>query len=212
MKMFKTITIIVLTLVLMFSILISVLTFALFGCGDMDDVRMLIARDVMWDSMEDETIEDTPEKKPNSTTVETPAVTEMYEETTAPETVENENKFDGVEPLCIWNMNGIEITVLGLEMDAFWGPTMYLEIENRSKDDILIGFNDVAVNGYMMDPFWATTVTAGNKSRETVTWLDASCVENNIEDIETVEGYFSISNDDTWDKIVDTPTIRVTFD
>ena len=137
---------------------------------------------------------------------------EVIDTTTAPETVENENKFDGVEPLCIWNMNGIEITVLGLEMDAFWGPTMYLEIENRSKDDILIGFNDVAVNGYMMDPFWATTVTAGNKSRETVTWLDASCVENNIKDIETVEGYFSISNDDTWDKIVDTPTIRVTFD
>ena len=213
----KTIIIVVLAMLVVFTTTFTILTFSLIGCGNMTELRELIARDVLIRDLGNIQTESTQEeeKKPN-TPVVTPPVTDnkvpskVETETSKPEP--EKDPFEGIEPLCIWNMNGIKITVLGLEMDGFYGPEMYIEIENNTNNNLLFGIEDVSVNGYMMDPYWATSVAAGKKARETIYWFEESCIENGIEDIYRVECVFHVSDEDTWTTIIETPTIGIDFE
>ncbi len=219
----KTIIIVVLAMLVVFTTTFTILTFSLIGCSNMTELRELIARDVLIRDLDNTQTEGTQEeeKKPD-TSVVTPPVTnnnpvtdnkdtsKVETETNKPEP--EKDPFEGIEPLCIWNMNGIKITVLGLEMNGFYGPEMYIEIENNTSNNLLFGIEDVSVNGYMMDPYWATSVAAGKKARETIYWFEESCIENGIEDIHRVECVFHISDDDTWTTIIETPTIGIDFE
>lgn len=211
----KTIVIVVLSMLVMFTTTLTIITFSLIGCGNISELRELIARDVLIqesDNIQNESTREE-EKKPN-TSVITPPVTDnkapskVETETSKPE----EDPFEGIESLCIWNMNGIKITVLGLEMDGFYGPEMYIEIENNTNNNLLFGIEDVSVNGYMMDPYWATSVASGKKARETIYWFEETCIENGVEDIYRVECVFHISNEDTWTTVIETPTIGIDFE
>lgn len=211
----KTIVIVVLSMLVVFTTTFTILTFSLIGCGNMTELRELIARDVLiqdlnniqnGNTQEEEETPDAPITTPSATDNKVPSKVET--ETSKPE----EDPFEGIEPLCIWNMNGIKITVLGLEMDGFYGPEMYIEIENNTDKNLMFGVDDVSVNGYMMDPYWATSVAAGKKARETIYWFEESCIENGVENIHRVECVFRVSDKDTWATVIETPTIGIDFE
>ena len=131
----KTIVIVVLSMLVVFTTTVTILTFSLIGCGNMTELRELIARDVLiqdlnniqnGNTQEEEETPDAPITTPPAIDNKVPSKVE--DETNKPE----KDPFEGIEPLCIWNMNGIKITVLGLEMDGFYGPEMYIEIENNT--------------------------------------------------------------------------------
>lgn len=212
----KTIIIVVLAMLVVFTTTFTILTFGLIGCGNMSELRELIARDVLIQDLNNIQSENAQEeeKAPDAPVTTPPPVTDnkapskVETETSKPE----EDPFEGIEPLCIWNMNGIKITVLGLEMDGFYGPEMYIEIENNTDKNLMFGINDVSVNGYMMDPYWATSVAAGKKARETIYWFEESCIENGVEDIHRVECVFHVSDEDTWATVIETPTIGIDFE
>lgn len=212
----KTIVIVVLSMLVVFTTTFTILTFSLIGCGNMTELRELIARDVLIQDLNNIQSGNTQEEeKTPDTSVTTPppatdnkAPSKVETETGKPE----EDPFEGIEPLCIWNMNGIKITVLGLEMDGFYGPEMYIEIENNTSKNLMFGIDDVSVNGYMMDPYWATSVAAGKKARETIYWFEESCIENGVEDIHRVECVFRVSDEDTWATVIETPTIGIDFE
>ena len=214
----KTIVIVVLSMLVVFTTTFTILTFSLIGCGNMTELRELIARDVMFEELSNITIENEVEVVVPEIEVTLPQIDGTQPEVTTPETdnttdiIVPQPEEDEVEPLVIWNMNGIKVTVLGLDMDGFYGPEMYVEIENNMANDLLIGLDNVSVNGYMMDPFWSTTITAGNKARETIYWFEESCIERGIEDISVVEFVINACDADTWTSILETPTIRVTFE
>ena len=46
--------------------------------------------------------------------------------------------------------------------------------------------DDVSVNGFMCDPFWAQSVAAGKKSNSSLSWLSSSFEENGIELVEEI--------------------------
>lgn len=208
----KTIVIVVLAMLVIFTTTFTIFTFSLIGCDNMTELRELIAKDMLLKDLSNiEPI--TPEVNESKPTITIPET-----DTKVPSKVETEvvapedNPFEGIEPLCIWNMNGIKITVLGLEMKGFDGPEMYIEIENKTAKNLLFGIEDVSVNGYRMDAFWTTKVTAGSKAREIITWREESCIENDIDDIVRVEGVFRVSDADTWTLIIETPTIGINFE
>ena len=58
--------------------------------------------------------------------------------------------------------------------------------------------NDVSVNGYMSDPFYATSVSAGKCAFSSISWSDTTLEENGITDIEEIEMVFRAYCSDDW--------------
>lgn len=54
--------------------------------------------------------------------------------------------------------------------DPVWGYTLKAQIENRTDKDLLIALDEVSVNGYMCDPYFAATVTAGMKANKDISF------------------------------------------
>ena len=96
--------------------------------------------------------------------------------------------------------------ILGTYVDSIWGYTVSVYLENKTSDKTLMfSWDDVSVNGFMIDPFWATTVAAGCKKLSGIDFSDSDFKENGITDVTTIEYNLSISDDDDWmaDDLVD---------
>ena len=81
-------------------------------------------------------------------------------------------------------------------------------IVNKTDDtDLLIGLNNSSVDGVMNDPAWATSIPAGKKANETITWWvgDGSDEYNSnvesLDDLKNIEGTITVSNDDTYETL-----------
>lgn len=79
------------------------------------------------------------------------------------------------------------VIVTGYSVDPIWGYTVELFIINKTSDHTLMfSVDDAAVNGYMADPFFATTVGPGNCSFKEMSFSDTTLAENGITDIEEI--------------------------
>ena len=113
----------------------------------------------------------------------------------------------------VYSGNGVEIVVKGLSAaDSWLGPSVLVYISNESGQDITVQARDVSVNGFMVEAIFSCDVCAGKHAVDTVTFMKSELEENDIQDIEDVELSFHIFNMDTWDTIVDTPPVTITFD
>lgn len=214
----SSVVIVILSIVLALNIIGNIMFLSLIECLSFDSARRLIATNYIKDNVTVEVLE--PEEEIHETT---PPETNFTEETNSSETQESVEEGESdteitvkeepeVKPLVIWDKNNIKITCMGLDMDGFYGPELKLIIENNSDENIRISFDEVAVNGFMLDPMWSELVTKGNKSVSTMYWFDSSIEDCGIDLIYTVEGIFHIYNPDTYDNIFDTPTIRIQFE
>lgn len=82
--------------------------------------------------------------------------------------------------------NQFRVLVINCGEDDLYGYAMTLYIENKTDKNIQFGSEDVALNGYMCDPFWATEVPAGKKSITNVTWFQTELEEKGIETIDEI--------------------------
>lgn len=78
-------------------------------------------------------------------------------------------------------------TVIGTENDSILGYTLNLYLENKSDSSVMFYVEDVSVNGYMIDPFWARSVSAGNVAFSDMSFSTSAFEENNIETDEDIE-------------------------
>ena len=65
----------------------------------------------------------------------------------------------------------------------------------------------MSINGYMITPYFSTTVYDGKKALEDITIMSNQLEENGIESIDNVELKFHIYNSDTYETIADTEPI-----
>lgn len=75
------------------------------------------------------------------------------------------------------------LKITAVENDTIWGYTLKVQIENRTDKDLMFSLNDVSVNGYMCDPFFAATVTAGMKANKDISFSIDSFKEIGIKDV-----------------------------
>ena len=108
--------------------------------------------------------------------------------------------------------NGIKIINKGLSKDSsFLGPEILLYIENDYDSDIVVQVRDVSVNGFMVDAMMSEEVLIGKKSFSAVTFLSSDLEKNGIKDIEEVELYFTIINNNTYETIYDSDIFTLKF-
>lgn len=113
----------------------------------------------------------------------------------------------------VYDEGGIKIVVQKLNSeDSFWGSDVYVYAENNTDANITIQARDVSIDGFMVEPMFSCDIAAGKKAYDTITFLQSDLEDNDITDIKELELRFTVFNSDTWEDILDTDIITVTFE
>ena len=86
--------------------------------------------------------------------------------------------------------------ITGVNADSMWGYTLDVNLDNKSDKNLMFAAEDVSVNGYMCDPFWATTVQAGKKAKSEINFFKENLTELGIEDVEEIEFTLRVYDED----------------
>ena len=107
----------------------------------------------------------------------------------------------------LYNENGIKIVGKTVDENSFWGTAILLYVENTSGKNVGVSVDDMSINGFMMSPYFSTTVYDGKKAIDDITVFSSELEENGIESIEDVELKFHIYDADSYSTITDTDPI-----
>jgi len=121
---------------------------------------------------------ETTETKPQGTEAPT-------QETTAPTAKE----------VTLVDNDSCTVTVKGYDEKDILGYGVKVFLENKTDTSLMFSVDEVSVNGFMCDPFWATSVAAGKKANETITFLESDLKENGIEKIEEITFTLKVYDD-----------------
>ena len=111
-----------------------------------------------------------------------------------------------------YSSDGIYIIVKGLTDEASWlGKSVMVEIINATDTDFTVQCRDTSINGFMVSDVFSCDVCAGKRAIDDITFASYDLEENDIETIEDVELSFHVFDMDSWDTIVDTDVVRITF-
>jgi len=112
----------------------------------------------------------------------------------------------------VYEGNGVKIVIKGLaEDESLFGPSVVAYIENMGDKDITVQARDVSINGFMVDAMFSCDVVSGKRSIDTITFLDADLEKNSITSVDDVELSFHVFDSDSWETVVDTETVKITF-
>lgn len=98
--------------------------------------------------------------------------------------------------------------ITGIQEDAMFGYTLKVYLENKTDKDLMFSLSDTSVNGFMCDPVFAATVAAGMKANESVTFLKADFVTNQIVDVTDITFTLRIYDSNDW---MADPVVEDTF-
>ena len=100
--------------------------------------------------------------------------------------------------------------LINIDPQGDMGYTLRVYIENKTNSLVLISWDEVSVNGYMCDPFWATTVSPNCRAYADISWGKSQFDENGITDVSEIEFNLRMSSYSSMDTLhSDTYTIEV---
>ncbi len=107
----------------------------------------------------------------------------------------------------LYNEDGIRIVGKTVDEKSFWGTAILLYVENTSGRNVGINVDDLSINGFMMTPYFSTTVYDGKKCIDDITILSSDLENNGITSIDEVELKFHIYDNDSYETIADSDPI-----
>ena len=90
----------------------------------------------------------------------------------------------------IIDAGNVTVTVIGYEKDELWGYSVELLLENKTEDKVMFSADDVSVNGFMIDPYFAKTVYPGKCAFASMYFSEQTFKDNSIETVEEIEFKF----------------------
>ena len=108
-----------------------------------------------------------------------------------------ESQTAGFSPLVLADNEQFTVKITGIDPNGFWGYTLKVFLENKTDQELMFSTDDVSVNGFMCDPYWAASVAAGKKANEEISFSEGDFQKNGIEAVEEIVFTLSIydSND-----------------
>jgi hypothetical protein len=73
--------------------------------------------------------------------------------------------------------------IKAIDAENFMGYTLQAYLENKTDKELLFTMENASVNGFMCDPFWATTVTAGMKANAEISFSSSDFENNGIREV-----------------------------
>lgn len=112
----------------------------------------------------------------------------------------------------ILDQDGIRIIVRGIDNeDTLWGASVLLFIENNQDQGIRVQAKDVSVNGFAIDSLLSSEIPAGKKAYAEISFAEADLKEHDIKTIEEIEMVLHISEIESWDSLLISDPITVSF-
>lgn len=106
----------------------------------------------------------------------------------------------------LYNADGIRIVGKYVDENSFWGTAVLLYIENNSGENRIIQCDDMSINGFMVTPYFSSTVYDGKKAIDEITLMSSELEENNITSVDEIELKFKII-DENYASRAETDTI-----
>lgn len=94
--------------------------------------------------------------------------------------------------------DAVTVVVTGYDPDALFGYTANLYLVNKTDQELTFSVDDASVNGYMADPFWATSVGGGKAKFTSMSWSNSTLEANGITAIESIEMNLRVYNANNW--------------
>lgn len=91
------------------------------------------------------------------------------------------------------------VIVTGYEDDEILGYTANLFLQNKTDQTVMFSVDEVAVNGYMADPFFAHSVAPGKCAFTSMSWADSEFEENGITDVKEITFELKAANADDYE-------------
>lgn len=92
----------------------------------------------------------------------------------------------------------ISFIILESQNDSIWGYTLECYLENKTDKILMFTWDEVSVNGYMIDPFWATEVQPNARKYSEISFSKSSFEENYIDSVEEIEYTLRAYDSDDW--------------
>ena len=92
----------------------------------------------------------------------------------------------------------VTVIVTGYTEDEYMGYTALLFLVNKTDKNLMFTVDDASVNGYMADPFFATSLSAGKCKFSSMSWSDSTLEENDITQVEEIEFTLRAYDYDNW--------------
>lgn len=92
----------------------------------------------------------------------------------------------------------ITFKITAIQEDTLLGYTLKAYLENKTDQDLTFSFSETSVNGYMCDPLWASTVTAGMKANESISFSSDSFARNGITTVTDIAFKLDIYDSNDW--------------
>lgn len=92
----------------------------------------------------------------------------------------------------------ITVIVTGYDPDNFWGYTANMYLVNKTDKELMFSVDEASVNGYMADPFWATSVSGNKVAFSSLSWSSSDFESNGITEVEDIELKFKVYDANDW--------------
>lgn len=76
--------------------------------------------------------------------------------------------------------------------------TAYVYIKNDTDKKLMFSADDVSVNGFVADPYWATDIGPHSQKMNEISWSKSTFEENDIETVETIEMRLRAYDSEDW--------------
>ena len=90
------------------------------------------------------------------------------------------------------------VIVTGYEEGSIWGYTVNLFLVNKTDKELMFSVGDASVNGYMIDPFYATSVMPDKCAFSSMSWNSTTLEENGIEHVNEIDFTFKVYDSNDW--------------
>lgn len=89
-------------------------------------------------------------------------------------------------------------TIKSIDPSGDWGFTLNVCCENKTDKTLMFSWNNVSVMGYMVDPLWATEVSAGKKANESISFSYDVLNQIGIESVDDITFMLRVSDANDW--------------
>lgn len=114
-----------------------------------------------------------------------------------------------LEEQVVLDEQGVRITVLSLDQDSWFGPTINLLIENNAQKNLTVQARNCSVNGAMMDPYFSCDVAAGKKANGELSFSSTDFSDAGIQTLQSIELTFYVYETDTYDEVFSSEMVTI---
>lgn len=126
-------------------------------------------------------------------TTTTPVQTTVPATTTQPETT-----VPLFSEITLVDNENCTVIVKSVDPDNLFGYTLNVYLENKTDMELMFSVDKVSVNGFMCDPFWASTVSAGKKANQQISFSKSDFEANGITEVTDISFTLNVYDNNDW--------------